>query len=185
MNHLLFLLLQLTLTAICSHTVFSDLQASGKVIGIFSDEEEADQATSGDNLRIIISGMEENALTTGHVVCSPDNVIGMYKTFEAQIVVMELLENRPLFSVGYQCVMHLHAITVECTIDEITGVVDKKTGKKLAKTQPFVRSNSVVFAKVVVAESVCVETFATYPQLGRFTLRDEGKTIAIGKVMSF
>jgi peptide chain release factor subunit 3 len=29
---------------------------------------------------------------------------------------------------------------------------------------------------------VCVERFADYPQLGRFTLRDEGKTIAIGKV---
>jgi peptide chain release factor subunit 3 len=29
---------------------------------------------------------------------------------------------------------------------------------------------------------VCVERFADYPQLGRFTLRDEGRTIAIGKV---
>jgi peptide chain release factor subunit 3 len=29
---------------------------------------------------------------------------------------------------------------------------------------------------------VCVERFTDYPQLGRFTLRDEGRTIAIGKV---
>jgi len=29
---------------------------------------------------------------------------------------------------------------------------------------------------------VCVERFADYAQLGRFTLRDEGKTIAIGKI---
>jgi peptide chain release factor subunit 3 len=29
---------------------------------------------------------------------------------------------------------------------------------------------------------VCVEKFADYAQLGRFTLRDEGRTIAIGKV---
>ena len=27
-----------------------------------------------------------------------------------------------------------------------------------------------------------METFDTLPQLGRFSLRDEGKTIAIGKV---
>lgn len=30
---------------------------------------------------------------------------------------------------------------------------------------------------------VCMETYAEYPQLGRFTLRDEGKTVAMGKVL--
>lgn len=30
---------------------------------------------------------------------------------------------------------------------------------------------------------MCVETFKNYPQLGRFTLRDEGKTVAIGKIV--
>ena len=32
---------------------------------------------------------------------------------------------------------------------------------------------------------MCVERFADYPQLGRFTPRDEGRTIAIGKVSGF
>jgi len=35
----------------------------------------------------------------------------------------------------------------------------------------------------VVGGSVCMESFADNPQLGRFTLRDEGRTIAIGKVL--
>jgi sulfate adenylyltransferase subunit 1 (EFTu-like GTPase family) len=30
------------------------------------------------------------------------------------------------------------------------------------------------------AQSVCIETFKDFPQLGRFMLRDEGKTIAVG-----
>ena len=29
---------------------------------------------------------------------------------------------------------------------------------------------------------ICVEAFEDFPQMGRFTLRDEGKTIAMGKV---
>ncbi len=33
------------------------------------------------------------------------------------------------------------------------------------------------------AGSVCVERFEDYPQLGRFTLRDQGQTIAIGKIV--
>ena len=30
---------------------------------------------------------------------------------------------------------------------------------------------------------ICMEPFKVFPQMGRFTLRDEGKTIAIGKVL--
>lgn len=30
---------------------------------------------------------------------------------------------------------------------------------------------------------ICMESFKQFPQMGRFTLRDEGKTIAIGKVL--
>lgn len=31
--------------------------------------------------------------------------------------------------------------------------------------------------------AICCETFDICPQLGRFTLRDEGKTIGIGKIL--
>ena len=31
---------------------------------------------------------------------------------------------------------------------------------------------------------VCIEAFEQCPQLGRFTLRDEGKTIGIGKCLA-
>lgn len=39
-----------------------------------------------------------------------------------------------------------------------------------------------VIALVEASSALCVETFASTPQLGRFTLRDEGKTVAIGKI---
>ncbi len=47
----------------------------------------------------------------------------------------------------------------------------------------FVKSGSVVIARVTVEKPICVEQFDVVPQLGRFTLRDEGRTIAIGKVI--
>lgn len=31
--------------------------------------------------------------------------------------------------------------------------------------------------------SMALETFETYPALGRFSLRDEGRTIGIGKIV--
>lgn len=47
----------------------------------------------------------------------------------------------------------------------------------------FVKSGAVCIARVAVEKPICVELFDQVPQLGRFTLRDEGKTIAIGKVL--
>ena len=46
----------------------------------------------------------------------------------------------------------------------------------------YVRSNSMVNCRIKVEKPICVETFTSVSQLGRFTLRDEGRTIAIGKV---
>jgi peptide chain release factor subunit 3 len=42
-----------------------------------------------------------------------------------------------------------------------------------------------IIAKVETTAPICLETYKDYPQLGRFTLRDEGKTIAMGKVSPF
>ncbi|VDO85783.1 unnamed protein product, partial [Schistosoma curassoni] len=35
----------------------------------------------------------------------------------------------------------------------------------------------------VLGGPICLETFQNFPPLGRFTLRDKGETIAIGKVV--
>ena len=35
--------------------------------------------------------------------------------------------------------------------------------------------------RIQVVNTICIERFKDYPQLGRFTLRDEGRTVAIGK----
>jgi translation elongation factor EF-1alpha len=59
---------------------------------------------------------------------------------------------------------------------------DKATGRKSKKPPQFAKKGQKIVALIETAEPVCVERFTDYPQLGRFTLRDEGRTIAIGKV---
>ena len=36
--------------------------------------------------------------------------------------------------------------------------------------------------RIECAEPFCIDLYEKFPQMGRFTLRDEGKTIAMGKV---
>lgn len=48
----------------------------------------------------------------------------------------------------------------------------------------FVKQDQVALMRLeCIGGMVCMEPFKKFPQMGRFTLRDEGKTIAIGKVL--
>lgn len=47
----------------------------------------------------------------------------------------------------------------------------------------FVKSGALCVCVLKTARSICVEKFEALQQLGRFTLRDEGRTIGIGKVL--
>lgn len=47
----------------------------------------------------------------------------------------------------------------------------------------FVLKDQTFNARMQTSGSICIESFKDFPQMGRFTLRDEGKTIAVGKVL--
>ena len=58
--------------------------------------------------------------------------------------------------------------------------MDKKGEKQRAK---YVKQDAQCVMRLESPQPFCVEVFKEFPQMGRFTLRDEGKTIAIGKVL--
>ena len=63
---------------------------------------------------------------------------------------------------------------------KLVAAIDPKTK---AKTKAkYVKSGAICIARISVDKPICLEAFDVVPQLGRFTLRDEGRTIAIGKV---
>merc|ERR1711957_1096562 len=74
---------------------------------------------------------------------------------EAEIELLEL--NRPIFSKGSQCMMHIHTYADDVTIKDIKWAIEKdvNTGEEKKKEMP------------------------------KFTLRDEGKTIALGRVLRY
>ena len=107
-----------------------------------------------------------------------------HKRFEVQLIVVELLEHKSIFSAGYTAILHVAAAAEECSIVELTSEIDKKSGKKSKKKPMFVKSGAVITCVIETEQNVCLEPFDQCPQLGRFTLRDEGKTIGIGKVLA-
>ncbi len=56
----------------------------------------------------------------------------------------------------------------------LLGTIDKKTGALSAQRPKFVKKGGMVSARIQLNQPVCLEEYKDFPQLGRFTLRDEG-----------
>ncbi|XP_073915731.1 eukaryotic peptide chain release factor GTP-binding subunit ERF3A isoform X2 [Castor canadensis] len=151
-----------------------------EVLGILSDDVETDSVAPGENLKIRLKGIEEEEILPGFILCDLNNLCHSGRTFDAQIVI---IEHKSIICPGYNAVLHVHTCIEEVEITALICLVDKKSGEK-SKTRPrFVKQDQVCIARLRTAGTICLETFKDFPQMGRFTLRDEGKTIAIGKVL--
>ncbi|XP_027340784.1 eukaryotic peptide chain release factor GTP-binding subunit ERF3A-like isoform X2 [Abrus precatorius] len=152
-----------------------------KVVAVFIDENRVKRAGPGENLRIRLSGVEEEDILSGFVLSSVVNPIPAVTEFVAQLIILELLDNA-IFTAGYKAVLHIHSVVEECEIVELLHEIDTKTQKPIKKKVLFVKNNASVVCRVQVNNAICIEKFSDFPQLGRFTLRTEGKTVAVGKV---
>jgi len=163
-----------------------------KVTSLMIGETLVETANMGDNLILTITGCEENDILIGDVLCDPNNPISVTKQCIAQIKLIDLPPTRPIFTAGYSAKFHLATSVRECTIMELVEEIDPQTKKQgLQGTQkckkkkpPFARVGALLTVKISLDESVCLELFEHSPYFGRFTLRDEDKTLGIGKIVS-
>ncbi|KAL8744522.1 MAG: hypothetical protein Q9190_003240 [Brigantiaea leucoxantha] len=136
-------------------------------------EEEIQAAQCGDQVRIRIRGVEEEDISAGFVLCSPKRPVHCVTAFEAQI---HLLELKSILSAGFNCVIHVHSAIEEVTFAALLHKLEKGTGRKSKKAPAFGKQGMAIIARLEVTSAagrLCVETYEQYPQLGRFTLRDQ------------
>ncbi|KAH9951729.1 eukaryotic polypeptide chain release factor 3 [Amylocystis lapponica] len=140
-------------------------------------EKYKDMGTIVDQVEIsaIYNEMEDEVTSA---MCG-DNPVHAVRQFEAQLAI---LDHKNIICAGYSAVMHIHTLAEEVTLAALLHYFDKATGRKSRKPPQFAKKGQKVVALIETTAAVCVERFVDYPQLGRFTLRDEGKTIAIGKI---
>jgi len=143
------------------------------------DNREANIAKPGEGVRVKLKGITEADIHKGFVICDEGTGHSVVE-FDARIQILELLEHRQLLTAGYNCVLHCHTIAEECVI---VRLLSEGQGKTKKKRPTFVKSHTSVVARVRVNQSVCMEEFTKSVQLGLFTLRDESRTIGVGKVL--
>lgn len=156
-------------------------KAHVKVVSIYCDESKVRRAGPGENVRVKVTGIEEEDILAGFVLSSVVSPIAAVTEFDAQLQILELLDNA-IFTAGYKAVLHIHSVVEECEIVALLSQMDPKTKKPMKKKILFVKNGAIVLCRIQVSNSICIEKFSDFPQLGRFTLRSEGRTIAVGKV---
>ncbi|GHJ86207.1 hypothetical protein NliqN6_2609 [Naganishia liquefaciens] len=155
-------------------------KANVEVSGVYDEQgEELSVAYCGDNVRIRLKGITDEEVSPGFVLTSAVKPIRVANSFEAQLAIVD---TKNIIAAGYSCVLHLHTLAEEVTITALPHYFDKKTGRKSRKPAQFAKKGMRVIAVIQTSAPICIEKYADYPMLGRFTLRDEGKTVAIGKV---
>lgn len=150
-----------------------------KVDAIYIGETKVRSAKPGENVLIKFTINVED-IQKGYVLCSANSICPAVTEVRVQLALVDMLEHRPIFSPGYEAVMHVHTVEIEVTCSALVAVIDK--GKQMRR--PYARQGQQCIAHLLLPISTCMEAFDVIQALGRVTIRDEGKTIAIGKIIS-
>ncbi|RLE88059.1 MAG: elongation factor 1-alpha, partial [Thermoprotei archaeon] len=66
---------------------------------------------------------------------------------------------------------------------ELVAKLDPRTGAKLEDRPKFLKQGDVAIVRFKPLKPVVVEKYAEFPPLGRFAIRDSGRTVAAGTVI--
>eukprot|EP00607_Mallomonas_marina_P008085 CAMPEP_0182417560 /NCGR_PEP_ID=MMETSP1167-20130531/2029_1 /TAXON_ID=2988 /ORGANISM="Mallomonas Sp, Strain CCMP3275" /LENGTH=626 /DNA_ID=CAMNT_0024591219 /DNA_START=148 /DNA_END=2028 /DNA_ORIENTATION=- len=150
-----------------------------RVDAIYVGDTKVRIAKPGENVLIKLP-VSVDEVHKGYILCSPSDPCPAVCEFRAQLALVDMLDHRPIFSSGYDAVMHLHTVEVEVTCMQIISVTDNK-GQSMRR--PFAKTGQLCVVVLKTLQTTAIETYEKLSALGRITLRDEGKTIAIGKVI--
>jgi len=150
-----------------------------KVDAIWANESPVTAAPPGENVLIKLNGAGLEDCRKGFVICSDPPCRAVNKII-CKIAITDMPDNTRILTAGFQAVFHAHCCEEECTITKIFETSNSKG--QVTKGARFASEGMQVVCMIEIARSVPVETFDDMPFLGRFTLRTEGKTIAIGKI---
>jgi len=139
-----------------------------------------EEAIPGDNVGFNIKGINAKDLKRGFVASdSKNDPAKECNTFNAQVIIL----NHPnKISAGYTPVLDCHTSHIACKFEKLLSKIDRRTGKEIEAEPKEIKNQEACIVQMLPMKSMCVETFAEYPPLGRFAVRDMKQTVAVGVI---
>jgi len=138
------------------------------------------EALPGDNVGFNVKNVSVKDIKRGMVAGdSKNDPPKEAKNFDAQVIIL----NHPgEIHAGYAPVLDCHTAHIACKFAELKEKIDRRSGKVLEENPKMVKSGDASIINLVPSKPMCVETFAEYPPLGRFAVRDMKQTVAVGVI---
>jgi elongation factor 1-alpha len=152
----------------------------GEVRSIEMHHTPIQEALPGDNIGFNVKGLEKNDVKRGDVFGTPNSIPTVADAIIARIFV---IYHPTSIAVGYTPVMHIHTATVATKFEEIQKKIDPRTGSTIEESPKFIKQGDAAIVKLRPIRPVVVEKYSEFPGLGRFAIRDMGRTIAAGVVL--
>jgi len=139
-----------------------------------------EEAIPGDNVGFNVKNVGVKDVRRGNVVGdSKNDPPKEAQSFNAQVIVL----NHPgKISAGYTPVLDCHTSHIACKFDKLLSKIDRRTGKEIEAEPKEVKNQEAAIITLIPQKSMVVETFAEYPPLGRFAVRDMKQTVAVGVI---
>merc|ERR1712233_207253 len=159
---------------------FAPSQVTTEVKSVEMHHESMSEAFPGDNVGLNVKNVSVKDIRRGNGASdSKNDPAKEAKTFTAQVIVM----NRPgEIGNGYSPVLDCHTAHIACKFTELKEKIDRRTGKKMEDFPKKIKSGDAAIVLMTPSKPMCVETFAQYPPLGRFAVRDMRQTVAVGVI---
>jgi len=161
---------------------FAPVGTTTEVKSVEMHHETLDEAVPGDNVGFNVKNVSIKDIRRGMVASEQKNDPAKEsKSFLAQVIIL----NHPgEIHAGYQPVLDCHTAHVACKFSEIREKIDRRSGKVLEENPKMVKTGDAAMINLVPSKPMCVESFADYPPLGRFAVRDMRQTVAVGIIKS-
>jgi len=158
--------------------VFAPVDVTTEVKSIEMHHEQLAEAIPGDNVGFNIKNVAVKDIRRGNVCSNAKNDPARgCESFDAQVIIL----NHPgEIGNGYAPVLDCHTAHIACKFQEIQSKIDKRTGQEVEKLPKSLKTGNAGIVTLVPQKPMCVESYAEFPPLGRFAVRDMRQTVAVG-----
>jgi elongation factor 1-alpha len=158
--------------------VFNPSQQTAEVKSIEMHHTDVEKAEPGDNVGFNVRGLAATDIRRGDVAGYTDNPPMFVRHDETFVGQIQLMDIPKAIGSGYTPVFHAHTSQVAVRFVDLL-----ENSKTKEANPPFLKTGDAALVRFMPTKPMAIEQMDAFPELARFAIRDNGKTVAAGDCM--